>query len=389
MKNNLPGAIVIEGHVQGLSNTRSLGCLGIPVYIIDVRKCIASSSNYCKKFFICPDFQTEEFIEFLIDLAKRENLYGWVLIPSNDHAVYVIAKNKFLLETFYKIPTSDLSIIDNIYDKTKLLKIAENAGIHIPVTQCFSKVDELINPGLKFPVLTKGKNGLSFYKTIGKKALIANNESELKEQLSYIESKYNVDRTFTQELIPFDGTNKTISFTAFCIGGVIKTYWMGVKLREHPLQFGTATFAKSVYVKECYEQSIPLLMSLNYTGVCEVEYLKDPRSGEYKLIEINARTWLWVGLAKTCGVDYAKIIYDFVNNIPIDYPSTYETNKYWINPVTDLTYSFIAIIKKKQGIIEYFRSLRAGKITNALFLKNDIKPGIRYLIDLISIFRKR
>ncbi len=29
---------------------------------------------------------------------------------------------------------------------------------------------------------------------------------------------------------------------------------------------------------------------------------------KYKLIEINARTWLWVGLAKACGIDYANII---------------------------------------------------------------------------------
>lgn len=29
------GAIIIEGHVQGLSNKQSLGDRGIPVYIID------------------------------------------------------------------------------------------------------------------------------------------------------------------------------------------------------------------------------------------------------------------------------------------------------------------------------------------------------------------
>ncbi len=30
-----PGAIIIEGHVQGLSNVRSLGEAGIPVFVID------------------------------------------------------------------------------------------------------------------------------------------------------------------------------------------------------------------------------------------------------------------------------------------------------------------------------------------------------------------
>ena len=45
------GAIVIEGHVQGLSNTRSLGELGIPVYVLDVSHCLAQYSKYCR--WIC------------------------------------------------------------------------------------------------------------------------------------------------------------------------------------------------------------------------------------------------------------------------------------------------------------------------------------------------
>ena len=43
------GAIVLEGHVQGLSNTRSLGELGIPIYVLDVVHCLAQHSKYCTK----------------------------------------------------------------------------------------------------------------------------------------------------------------------------------------------------------------------------------------------------------------------------------------------------------------------------------------------------
>ena len=51
----MKGAIVIEGHVQGLSNTRSLGELGIPVYVLDVSHCLAQYSKYCTKYFRCPN----------------------------------------------------------------------------------------------------------------------------------------------------------------------------------------------------------------------------------------------------------------------------------------------------------------------------------------------
>lgn len=91
MTENKTGAIIIEGHVQGLSNARSLGSKGIPVYVVDINTCIARYSKYCKKFFICPSFKSYEFTDFLIELAIKENLKDWVLILSYDHAVKTLS----------------------------------------------------------------------------------------------------------------------------------------------------------------------------------------------------------------------------------------------------------------------------------------------------------
>jgi predicted ATP-grasp superfamily ATP-dependent carboligase len=383
------GAIIIEGHVQGLSNTRALGEQGIPVWVIDKTNCIAQYSKYCKKFIKCPDFQAEEFTPFLIELAIKENIKDWLLIPSNDHAVVAIAKNKEILSDFYRFVVSDLSIIEKIYDKGNLLAVAKKVNVPFPKTQFFHSSDEVLSTDIKFPVLTKGRTGLTFYKSLKKKAFLANNAEELKEQLKLISGKIPLNQTFTQELIPFDGKNKTISFTGFCVEGEIKTHWSGVKLREHPIQFGTATFTQSVSVKELFDQSTKILSELNYSGICEVEFLFDPRDKQHKLIEINARSWLWVGLAKKCGVNYAKILYDFVNNKPIDYPKSYKLGEYWINPITDFIYSWIGIIKGKVKMKDYFKTLFFTKKNNALFEKGDWKPGFMYFIKTVDFINKR
>lgn len=387
--NNKLGAIVIEGHVQGLSNTRSLGEAGIPVYVVDKVNCIARYSSYCKKFFRCPDFIEDTFADFLIDLAVKENIKDWVLIPSNDHAVYTLSKHKVRLDVYYKVITPGLEIIGNIYDKIKLLEIAEACGVPVPLTQNFKSPYELLRSELKFPLITKGRNGLSFYRNLRKKALLAEDEPDLRAQLHLIDEKYEIPKCFTQELIPFDGTNKTISFTAFCVQGEIKAHWTGVKLREHPLQFGTATFAQSVHVEECYTQSVPLLKALNYTGACEVEYLFDPRDGKYKLIEINARTWLWVGLAKACGVDYAKMIYDFANGIEPDYPTSYEVGVKWFNPISDTIFALQAMLKGQLKPVAYAKTLFNHKMVNALFVRYDLSPGFAYLLNLVAFTRNR
>ncbi|NLM68358.1 MAG: hypothetical protein GX180_14465 [Enterococcus sp.] len=385
---NSKGALIIEGHVQGLSNTRSLGEAGIPVFVVDKNDCLAHYSKYCLKFFRCPDYLTDEFVSFLIDLASVHNLNGWVLIPSNDHAVFTISKHINKLEQYYKIITPSLDIIENIYDKIRLFRIAENEKIPYPLTYSIKKIEDVDQFGINFPVIIKGRFGLSFYKKFGKKVFLAQNEAKMKEYLKRIKTSNELDNTIIQELIPSDRTNKTISFTSFCKNGEVKTFWMGAKLREHPLRFGTATFAESVYIEECYFNSINLLKALNYTGVCEIEYLKDPRDGKYKLIEINARTWLWVGLAKKCGIDYVKYIFDYLNDIPIIFPTEYRLSTKWINYFTDTVFSIKAILTGYLRVNEYLKSLKGEKMA-AVFQTDDVMPGIMFLVLLPYIKIKR
>jgi D-aspartate ligase len=385
-----PGAIIIEGHVQGLSNTRALGAAGIPVVVVDTVNCIARYSRYCKGFFRCPAFDSDDLADFLMILSKSQNLAGWLLLPSNDHAVHTISRNRARLETVFKVITPGPEIINNIYDKARLVAKAREAGVPVPGTFYPDTVSPE-NVPLRFPVLTRGRFGLDFYKAVGVKAFPARDLKELQAQLARINATCPVGNTLTQELIPDDGTNPTLSYAAFCVDGQVKAFWMGEKLRQHPLRFGTATFAKSVFVKVCHDQSVRLLKALNYTGVCEVEYLKDPRDGKYKLIEINARTWLWVGLARACGVDFAKLAYDHVHGratgMPV--PGEYDTGVCWVNPVTDMVYGAKAIISGRLGLGDYVRSMRGRKMTNALVEKGDWKPGIMYLANLLRYVKQR
>ena len=131
-----------------------------------------------------------------------------------------------------------------------------------------------------------------------------------------------------------------------------------------------------------------LLRELGLTGVCEVEYLKDPRDSQYKLIEINARTWLWVGLARACGVDFANMAYEYVNDLDPEYPLHYRVGLKWINYVTD---TFIVLQSLKEGRLsfrDYIRSLK-GKKVHAVFDVKDPLPGLMFIVMLPYLFKKR
>tara|TARA_B100001287_G_C22477399_1_gene432631 strand:- start:70 stop:741 length:672 start_codon:yes stop_codon:yes gene_type:complete len=221
-----------------------------------------------------------------------------------------------------------------------------------------------------------------------KKVLVSKDKNELLKKIEMIKNHMTLDRVFTQEIIRNNGSNKTTSFTSFSVNGEIKTHWMGEKIREHPIQFGTATYVRSVYEKELLGYSCRLIQELNYTGICEIEYLKDPLDEQYKLIEINPRTWLWVGLAAADGINYAKIAYDFVHGKPIDYPKTYNVESYWYNPFTDWVYSLKAIVTNKLSIKAFIRSI-CKKKENALFKAGDIKPGLFYIMNVFNFYKNR
>ena len=382
-----PDAIIIEGHVQGLSNVRSLGSKDINTWVLDTSSCIAKHSKYCKKFIQCPPFNSDEFISFLIDLSNKYELSSCLLLPSNDHIVKAISKNSAKLNSLYKLITPSYDIIENIYDKSKLLSIAISSGVACPETFSISSMKD-ISEIASFPILIKGKEGLSFYKKTSKKAFQINSKDQLIQKLEDLLQLISFDEILLQELIPFDENHHTISVALFCENGIVKTHWMGEKLREHPIRFGTATMAKSIEVNELKVNSMKLAKALNYSGICEIEYLWNPLKKEYQLIEINARTWLWVGLAKACGVDFAKIAYDYVNNNKVNYPDNYLKGVYWVNPITNLFFTSIAFIKGKIKL-KSIMILLFKKKNNALFIWSDMKPGFIYLLSLFKIYRNR
>ena len=379
------GVIIIEGHVQGLSNLRSIGEAGIPAWVLDQHNCIARYSKYCSKYIKCSPYESKEFISELKELGVKYNLKNCLLIPSNDKAVHNLSKHSEQLKPHFVLFSSEFDVIDNIINKKKLLQIARSENISIPPTHYFSSADESIPSEITYPFIIKGCIGQDFYKNIGKKVIVIKNEKELHKSLIHIDHSIGLDNSIAQSIINRKKRNPTISFCSIAQNGQILSYWMGEKLNEHPVRFGTATLTRSSFVEDLIEPSKILIEKLNYTGISEIEWLLNDETGEYNLIEINPRTWLWIELAKACGKDFVKTMYEKVYDKELSYPKSeqYETNIYWYNPITYYPFKIIALFS---GV-----SVKSpkGKKVNALFIKGDSKPGWMYFINLFNIFRRR
>jgi len=393
MQNNtIPGVIVIGDHVQGLGIIRSLSQLKIPIYLVNDNKlCIGRFSKYLSKFIKMPSMKNEsEFIHFMLSLVNQYELKNYMLIPTNDNAVKVISQNKVVLGECYQIPTPEWDITKFALDKKLTYGLATKNEIPTPNTIFInekSDFKELEKLDIQYPVLIKGTEGLKFYNKTGAKAFRANSDYELKTILSKI-SRFTVSsEIIIQEMIP-GGTDSMYSFCSFFKNGEIIGFWTGRKIREHPMGAGTATFAESVRVPEIVELGIKLLKAMNYYGISEIEFKKDPRDGKFKLIEMNARSWLWISLARRAGVDFIAMLYNDVIGRDMIIPSEFKENIKWIHFYTDLWVSLKEMLGKRMSMRNYILSLR-GEKEYAVFSLDDPLPFIAETLMLPYLWKNR
>jgi D-aspartate ligase len=384
------GVIVLGDHVQALGIIRSLGKYGIPVYIIhDKSLCIGRFSRYCRKFILAPSMDNEsDFTSFLVNCAKKFNLNGHILMPTNDSGVKILSRDKDILERYFKVPTPHWDITKFALNKKLTYSLAADNGIPVPKTMYPRNVDELEKLQINYPVILKGIEGFNFYQKTRVKAYRANSLAELKKKWIDLSNLINISEIMIQEEIP-GGTDLVYSFCSLFKNGDLLGVWTGRKIREHPMGLGTATFAESIYVPEIIALGSKLLGAMNYYGISEIEFKKDPRDGIFKLIEMNARTWLWVSLAARAGVNFPYLLYNDMMGAGITSIKSFKEGIKWMHIYTDLGIMIKEILGGNIMIKDYVTSLTSGKKEFAVFSISDPLPFVAETLMLPYLWKTR
>lgn len=383
------GAVIIGGHFQGLGLLTSLARQKVPTYLLDTGQCIGRFSRYVKRFSKCPDVRNESlFLEFLIDLARRKNLEGWLVYPNDDETVYFLAKHKEQLEKYYRVTTPSWDIVKSAYDKMLTYKLAEQCDIAIPKTFYPKNIKELEQLDIEFPAIIKPSIKMPFYNITKKKAIQVNDKRELADEYTKAAAAIDVLQTLMiQELIPGGPQNL---FSVGCIyqSGELLARIVAQRPRQHPMDFGHATtFAQTVDIPELEETARKILGAMDYCGLAEVEFMLDPRDGKYKLIEINARPWGWHTIAIGAGVDLPYLSYRTMLGEKFE-KNGFTKGVKWIRLTTDIPTVFMELLKGRMKFTEYLSSLKGKKQFAVMSLRDPI-PFIAELAMLPYLWQKR
>jgi D-aspartate ligase len=380
---------VIGGDYQGLGIVRSLGRHGVPVCVVDDEHSISRYSRYAKKFISVSELHdARKTVESLLAIGKGLDLQGWVLYPTREELVAAISHHRRELSEVFRVPTPDWESVKWAWDKRNTYRLAEELGIPIPITHYPESVEDLAKlDSFEPPFAVKPAIKEHFFYATKAKAWRANNHAELRTQFQKGAALAGSGEIMVQELIPGGGSQQ-FSYCAFfrdqqAIGKMVVR-----RRRQHPLEFGRAsTYVETVDVPILEELSERFLRAINYYGLVEVEYKLDPRDSQYKLLDVNARTWGYHSLGAKAGVDFSFMLYADQVGLPVE-ACRGRAGCAWIRNTTDIPAAMVAILNRDTSVMSYLRSLRDCNV-EAVFSASDPLPGVAEvaLIPYLAIKR--
>ena len=382
------GAVVVGGEHPGLGITRSLGQRGIPVCIVDDQYSVSQFSKYASRTVRVKDLLDEQkAVDSVLEVGERYGLKDWVLFPTRDETVAAFSRHRDRLAKFFRVTTPAWDTVKWAWDKGKTYERALQLGIPSPQTW---------NPRTKqdlAPLLFAAAFG---HQAGGERALLLRNRgkslarrysAELDHLFEKASQQLQPEEILAQEIIPGDGKQQ-YSYCAFFRDGKAHSSMTARRMRQHPREFGrAATYVESVDMPEVEELSERFLKAIDYYGLVEVEFKQDPRDGQLKLLDVNARTWGFHSLGVPAGIDFPYLL--FADQIGEEVERRKgESGIGWLRLITDLPTAASDLCHGHMSINSYLTSLRRTRI-ESVFSRHDLLPSFAELVLLPYLVSKK
>lgn len=333
------GKVIVAGCTHGgLAAIRSLGSRGLHVIAISYEPTEhAFRSRYISEREICPHPRDERaFVEFL--LARADRWAGALIIETNDYYATALARHKEQLAEHYRLVVPDWPVARTFIEKDLTYELAERCGVAYP--RCFKPTTaaelESCLGEVQFPVMVKPVRSHEFVAVFRTKLFVAETPDELRCRFrAAMDAAIPV---VIAEVIP--GTDyKTLERVSMHVdshGDVVSELYT-TKLRQTPPMFGMNKVSVTTpEYPEVRAATLRLLEAVDFRGNAGVEFKRDPRDGQLKLIEVNVRLLADAQLSISAGIDTPWLMYqDVVNGVRVTAPPA-EEGIYFVHLLTDL-----------------------------------------------------
>ncbi|MBV8811675.1 MAG: hypothetical protein JO033_23655 [Acidobacteriaceae bacterium] len=354
-----PVVLLGATHHGTLGIARSLGRLGIPIYIVADTAGIKPVlfSRYCSKSFPwnLRAHEPEDSVRFLLEVPQKIGGRP-LLIPTNDHAAILVADHAATLSRAYLFANQSAQRSRALASKKWLFHLATQHGIptpHLFVPQCKSDLRAFASTAT-FPVMLKTDEGAR--KLEGRRGkFVVHTAAELLDKYERLED-WDQPNLLIQEYIP-GGDDSIWMFNGYfnknseCLFGMT-----GKKIRQNPIHTGASCLAICLHNETVHQLTTRFMKAIGYQGILDIGYRYDRRDGQYKVLDANPRIGSTFRLfAGDNGMDVARAQYLDLTNQEVPLSSNRDGRK-WI--VEDL------------DLISSFRYYRGGELTIRGWIKS-------------------
>lgn len=363
---------------RALGVARSLGRKGIPVWLISQGgHLVATVSRYVERCVSWLDGTDRAKVDYLVELSARHKLDHWLLFPTDDHTVSLVSTHFDELAARFIPTVPRWQQLRWACDKRLLHLLARELAISQPWTACPNSREDLAALDCPFPVILKPALRTQPSTLATPKAWLAKDRDALLRAYDQASSLLSSGDCVIQEIVPGGGETQ-FSYAALCKNGRSLASIVARRTRQFPRDFGQlSTYVETVNEPQVSTPAEQLLSALRFTGLAEVEFKKDPRNGQYKVLDINPRVWGWHTLARRVGVDFPYLLWLLLQGKSIPEVRGRAGEK-WVHLSADLRLAIGEILSGRLSLREYLQSIR-GPLESALFSWDDPLPG---LLDL-------
>jgi predicted ATP-grasp superfamily ATP-dependent carboligase len=382
-----PGVVVMDADYRGLGVVRSLGRRGFPVVVLrggDDR--LATLSRYAERSIAWSSGPDEMRVARLLRLAD-EGLEGWTLFPTTDEDAALVARHHAALATRFVLTTPPWDTLRLAYDKRLTHALADGIGVPSPRTFFPRSQAEVAALDVRFPAIVKPAVKKEFNRLVAAKAWPAADPAELVARWNEACRLVDPDVLMVQEVIPGDGRAQ-LSLAALCRDGRPLVHVLARRTRQYPSDFGRfSTFVETIGDTAVVEPSLRLLQAMRFTGLVELEYKHDPRTGTDLLLDANPRVWGWHTLCARAGVDFPYLAWRLANGLSVPAVQA-RAGARWVRLSGDLMTAVRDVAAGRLSARAYLASLR-GPVEGAIFTWDDPVPGLMEVPLLFALAGKR
>ncbi len=295
-----------------LAAARSLARRGHRVLTIGASRGIAGVSRAVTKAIRIPAedlARASMLIEAVADSVRAERVD--VVVPVSD------ASSRILLgaDLGARVAGPSAEAYARASDKERLLEMAAACGLRVPRQQVLATADATDRPAITGPVVVKPA-----------KSVVEVDGRSSRQGVRFVD---DISR-FHEVLAEYPPEAYPLLVQERTIGDGIGVFLLRIerrtrlqfahrRLREKPPAGGVSTYRESIVPPaDLLAKSEQLLDQLEYSGPAMIEFKQDAATGDYVLMEINARLWGSLQLAIDAGVDFPAALIATTLGMPLD-----------------------------------------------------------------------